>query len=214
MPKADEIALPGFEGLVLPDTDRAGSQDFTDEKKYTGLTIRRDYPQTFGSVVRALFYYKLPVRTCCDLFRMNSQCVSAIRDMVIAEAATDERAAFLINSRQRSQRDLVLTRLVEAIAEKLDDVETVKNMGIDELTSILARLEGAKPSRNGTDAPPKSPDPDDGKTIDVDVFDAALDGLKQEKKRAPRSGAEDVPGAAETPSECSTANENVGGCSL
>ena len=87
-----EIALPGFEGLVLPDTDRAGSQDFKD-KQYTGLKIRRDYPQTFKSVVRALFYYKLPVRTCCDLFRMNSQCVSAIRDMVIAEAATDARAA-------------------------------------------------------------------------------------------------------------------------
>ena len=115
----DNIALPGFEGLVLPDTDRAGSQDFKD-KQYTGLKIRRDYPQTFESVVRALFYYKLPVRTCCDLFHMNSQCVSAIRDMVIAEAATDARAAFLINNRQRSQRDIILTRLVEAIAEKLD----------------------------------------------------------------------------------------------
>lgn len=216
--KDDEIALPGFEGLVLPDTDRAGSQDFTDEKKYTGLTIRRDYPNTFKSVVRALFYYKLSVRTCADLFRMNSQCVSAIRDMVIAEAATDARAAFLINSRQRSQRDLVLTRLVEAIAEKLDDAETVKKMGIDELTSILARLDGAKPARNGTDASPKSPDRDDGKVIDIDVFDATLDRLDREKKRAPTSGVEvgakDVPGAAETPSECSTANENNGVCSL
>ena len=210
----NEIALPGFEGLVLPDTDRAGSQDFTDAKKYTGLTIRRDYPQTFDSVVRALFYYKLPIRACADLFRMNSQCVGAIRDMVIAEAATDERAAFLINSRQKSQRDLVITRLVETIAEKLEDPETVKRMGIDELTLILNRLESAKPARNGTDEPSKSPKLRKGEVIDVDKFDVIMDGLNQEKKSAERSGAEaaleDNPGAGETHSGCSTANENTG----
>lgn len=179
----DNIALPGFEGLVLPDTDRAGSQDFKD-KQYTGLKIRRDYPQTFESVVRALFYYKLPVRTCCDLFRMNSQCVSAIRDMVIAESATDARAAFLINNRQRSQRDLVLTRLVEAIAEKVEDEETIRKLSIGELISLLKRLEDAKPARNGTDTPSKQPIPTDGKVIDVDAYDVTLDRLNREKKRA------------------------------
>ena len=182
-PEEYNIALPGFEGLVLPDTDRAGSQDFKD-KQYTGLKIRRDYPQTFKSVVRALFYYKLPVRTCCDLFNMNSQCVSAIRDMVIAEAATDGRAAFLINNRQRSQRDIILTRLVEAIAEKLDDEEVVKKLSIGELTLYLDRLDGAKPARNGTDTPSKQPIPTDGKVIDVDAYDVTLDRLNREKKRA------------------------------
>lgn len=182
-PEEYNIALPGFEGLVLPDTDRAGSQNFKD-KQYTGLKIRRDYPQTFQSVVRALFYYKLPVRTCCDLFHMNSQCVSAIRDMVIAEAATDGRAAFLINNRQRSQRDIILTRLVEAIAEKLDDEEVVKKLSIGELTLYLDRLDGAKPARNGTDEPPKRSKFDNGNVIDVDPFDATLDRLDREKKRA------------------------------
>ena len=134
--------------------------------------------------MRALFFYKLSVRTCCDLFRMNSQCVSAIRDMVIAEAATDARAAFLISNRQRSQRDIILTRLVDAIAEKLDDEEVVKKMSIDELTQILNRLETAKPARNGTDAPSKGSEPTDGKVIDVDAYDVTLDRLDQEKKRA------------------------------
>lgn len=183
-PEEYNIALPGFEGLVLPDTDRAGSQDFKD-KQYTGLKIRRDYPQTFESVVRALFYYKLPVRTCCDLFHMNSKCVSAIRDMVIAEATTDTRAAFLINNRQRSQRDIILTRLIEAIAEKLDDEETVKKLSIGELTLLLNRLESAKPARNGTDEPPKRSKFDNGNVIDVDAYDATLDRLDSEKKRAP-----------------------------
>lgn len=212
--KADEIALPGFEGLVLPDTDRAGSQEFTDEKQYTGLTIRRDYPKTFESVVRALFYYKLPVRTCADLFHMNGKCVAAIRDMVIAEGATNPAAAFLINSRHRSQRDLVLTRLVEAIAERLEDEATVSKMSINELLSIVSRLENAQPARNGTDAPLKNPAVDNGKVIDVDAFDAALNGLELEKKTArveSSAGADDPP---ETPSECSTANENSGVGSL
>ena len=194
--QTNEIALPGFEGLVLPDTDRAGSQNFKD-KQYTGLKIRRDYPQTFNSVVRALFFYKLSVRTCCDLFRMNSQCVSAIRDMVIAEAASDARAAFLINNRQRSQRDLVLTRLVEAIAEKVEDEETIRKLSIGELISLLKRLEDAKPARNGTDEPKQDNKPDDDKTIDVDAFDAALDGLEREKKSAREVG---VDGSAEA--EC------------
>lgn len=197
----DNIALPGFEGLVLPDTDRAGSQDFKD-KQYTGLKIRRDYPQTFQSVVRALFYYKLPVRTCCDLFHMNSQCVSAIRDMVIAEAATDGRAAFLINNRQRSQRDIILTRLVEAIAEKLDDEEVVKKLSIGELTLYLDRLDGAKPARNGTDEPPKRSKFDNGNVIDVDPFDATLDRLDREKKRA----AEVSSASADNPPENTLGN--------
>jgi len=200
-PEEYNIALPGFEGLVLPDTDRAGSQDFKD-KQYTGLKIRRDYPQTFQSVVRALFYYKLPIRTCCDLFRMNSQCVSAIRDMVIAEAATDARAAFLINNRQRSQRDLVLTRLVEAIAEKVEDEETIREMSIGELTSLLNRLKDAMPARNGTDAPSKDPTPTDGKVIDVDAYDVTLDRLDREKKRA----AEVSSASADNPPENTLGN--------
>ena len=215
--KEDALALPGFEGLVLPDTDRAGSQDFTGQQ-YTATLVRRDYPQTFQSVVRALFYYKLPVRTCADLFRMNGKCVAAIRDMVIAEGATNPAAAFLINSRQRSQRDIVLTRLVEAIAERLDDEEAVAKMDINELTSILARLESAKPARNGTDAPPPASKSEDKDVIDVDAFDAAINGLDREKKSAREVGvevgAEDVPGASGTPSECSTRSENQGICSL
>lgn len=216
MPEKDNnFSLPGFEGLVLPDTDRAGSQDFTD-KQYTGVKIRRDYPQTFNSVVRALFYYKLPVRTCADLFHMNGKCVSSIRDMVIAEAETDARAAFLINSRQRSQRDLVLTRLVEAIAERLEDEAAIAKMSINELLSIVERLENAKPARNGTDAQKLPSSGKNKEVIDVDPFDATLDRLNQEKKSAAsqNDGSVGTPGAAQTPSECSTANENNGVCSL
>jgi len=219
MPERDaEIALPGFEGLVTPDTDRAGSQDFSDPQQYTGLAIRRDYPKTFASVVRALFYYKLPVRTCADLFHMNGKSVAAIRDMVIAEGATNPAAAFLINSRQRSQRDLVITRLVEAIAERLDDPGAVAAMNINDLTTILARLESAKPARNGTDAPNQSGKDKDKDVIDVDAFDAALDGLNREKKSAREVGAEVGPeigpGAAEAPPECSTRDGSDGVGSL
>lgn len=212
-----ELALPGFEKLVAPDTDRAASQDFTDAKKYTGLVIRRDYPRVFESVTRALFYYKLSVRTCCDLFNMSSQTVRAIRDMVIAEGSTNAAAAFLINSRHWSQRDLVITHLVETIAERLDDPDEVKKMSMGELLSYLERLESAKPARNGTDSPSTTAKSDKDNILDSDVYDILIDGLKQDKKTAREirveDGRNDGSASPGMPSECSTRSENSGVCS-
>ena len=113
--------------------------------------------------------------------------------------ATDARAAFLINNRQRSQRDLVLTRLVEAIAEKVEDEETIREMSIGELTSLLNRLKDAMPARNGTDAPSKDPTPTDGKVIDVDAYDVTLDRLDQEKKRAAEVSSASADNPPKTP---------------
>ena len=212
-----ELVLPGFEGLVVPDTDRAASQDFTDAKKYTGHVIRRDYPRVFESVTRALFYYKLSVRTCCDLFNMSSQTVRAIRDMVIAEGSTSAAAAFLINSRHRSQRDLVITRLVETIAERLDDPDAVKKMSMGELISYLERLESAKPARNGTDSPSTTAKSDKDDILDPDAYEILIDGLKQGKKNARairvEDGRNDGSARPEMPSECSTRSGNNGVCS-
>ena len=182
MERDETSALPGFERLVLPDVDRAGAQDFT-PKEYTGVRIRQEYPRVFNSVARALFFYKLPVRLCADLFSMNCGCVSAIRDMVIAEASTDPRAAFLVNSRRQSQRDIILSRLTELLAERLDDAEAVKEMSISEITAVLSRLESAPAARNGTDAPKTNAKTNDGNIIDVDGFDAVIAKLDETDNR-------------------------------
>ena len=199
------MALPGFQEFLERDVDRAGAVDFR-KKNYNAIRIRADYPGTYESVARALFFYKLPVKTCADLFKMNSLCVAAIRDQVIAESATSSAASFLVNSRRRSQREIVLTRIVEAIAEKLDDEEIVKKMSIAELTDILNRLDKAPPARNGTDEPPKAKVSDDD-IIDIEAYDQALaevsgnrlDSAKKTAHTAPEPSTEDA-------GNCSTGN--------
>jgi len=182
-------ALPGFEDLVLPDVDRAGAQNFT-AKEYTGIRIRKEYPRVFQSVVRALFFYKLPVSLCADLFSMNSQCVSAIRDMVIAESQSNPRAAFLINSRRQSQRDILLARLTDLIMERLDDEKYAKDLSIVEITSILSKLENAPAARNGTDRQSGNDDTGKGTIIDAMAYEDAINGLDAEKKSATANGGE------------------------
>lgn len=206
-----DLALPGFEGLVVPDVDRAGAQDFT-KKEYTAVRIRKDYPGTFQAVVRALFFYRLPVSTCADLFRMNCACVAAIRDMVVAGSASGGAAAFLANQRRHSQRDIAILRLSEAITEKLSDPKVLENMSVSELVDIQKRLEDAPPARNGTESGKRSSkdEIEDGEIIDGDVFDAAIaevagNGFNAEKSRARGSvGPAAADPAPESAAECST----------
>lgn len=200
-------ALPGFDDFLRRDIDRAGAMDMTGQQ-YTAVRIRRDYPGTYESVARALFFYKLPVNTCADLFHMNTQCVSAIRDQVIAASAADPRAAFLVQSRRHSQRDIVLSRLTEAIAVKLSDEDVVDKMSVGELTAILEKLEKAPPARNGTDRPAASVQASDDQVIDVSQFDDVLNGLDADKKSAAIEGSDAVgsagPGSVDQAAECST----------
>lgn len=207
---ASEVqALPGFGEFLERDVDRAGAKDLT-AKEYTAVRIRKDYPGTYQAVARALFFYKLPVKTCADLFRMNSQCVAAIRDQVIAASSTDGAAAFLVNSRRHSQRDIVLARLTEAIAEKLSDEDAVEKMSVADLTSLLERLERAPAARNGTDARRDDAARTDVTIVDASAFDDVLNGLDPAKKSAASESASDtVRAGSRSPNpatDCSTSS--------
>ena len=72
-------------------------------------------------------------------------------------------------------------------------------MSIGELIMHLNRLENAKPARNGTDEPPKRSKFDNGNVIDVDPFDATLDRLDREKKRAPEISSASADNPPKTP---------------
>lgn len=48
-------ALPGFEELIRRSVDRPGAEDLSDGRRYTAVTLMRDYPDVYKSVVRALF---------------------------------------------------------------------------------------------------------------------------------------------------------------
>lgn len=212
-------ALPGFAEFVERDVDRAGAKDFTG-KEYNAVNIRKNYPGTYQAVARALFYYRLPVKTCADLFRMNSQCVSAIRDQIIAESDKSGAAAFLVEQRRRSQRDIVIARLTEAISEKLSDDGVVAELSVADLTSLLERLEKAPAARNGTESRVDDAKRADVTIIDASAYDDAINGLIPSKKfpgesftmnSSPDPAAMTQNRAAETHAgqpECSTSNLN------
>lgn len=212
--------LPGFAefvGKVV--TDRAGAVDLTDETKYTAEVVMRDYPGTYKSVVRALFYYRLPTRTVRDLFRMSGATVAAIRNQVLAASANGGAASFFTKARAQSQRDIVLCQLLDAIEERLHDPKKLEKLSITELTGLLLRLEHAKPASNGTE--PKGEK--DITIVEPDQFDAVLDGLEDEKKFARQVGVDEGreigcgevgSGDGEGPAECSTRSGNEGVCSL
>ena len=212
--------LPGFAefvGKVV--TDRAGAVDLTNEKKYTAEVVLRDYPGTYKSVVRALFYYRLPTRTVRDLFHMSGATVAAIRNQVLAASANGGAASFFAKARAQSQRDIVLCQLLDVIEERLHNPEKLAALSITELTGLLTRLEHAKPASNGTDEKPNEKDGKDITIVAPDQFDAILDGLKEEKKFARQVGVDSTGSdggsvVADGAADCSTGSVKSGACSV
>ena len=192
--------LPGFVGFVKDAAARPGNVDLS-KKEYTAENLLRDYPQVYESVARALFFYRLPNRVIRDLLHVNGQTVKAIRDHMVAASADDGRASFLINARRNSQRDIILCRLLDLLEERLDDPERTSSLTITELMGLINRLEDAKAPSNGVG---KIPTPKNVKdeTIDVDEFDAIMNGLISEKKSAAGeigSEAASLPGGENVP---------------
>lgn len=174
--------LPGFVDFVKDAAARPGNVDLS-KKEYTAENLLRDYPQVYESVARALFFYRLPNRVIRDLLHVNGQTVKAIRDHMVAASADDGRASFLINARRNSQRDIILCRLLDLLEDRLEDENRTNSLSITELTELIKRLEDAKAPSNGVGKIPTSKNVKD-ETIDVDEFDAIMNGLISGKKSA------------------------------
>lgn len=179
--KGEQTELPGFAefvGKVV--TDRAGAEDLGDESKYTAEVVMRDYPGTYASAVRALFYYRLPVRTVSDLFRMSRATVAAIRNHVLAASANGGAASFFVEARMRSQRDIVACQLMDLLEDRLSNHDQTKKLTMGDIVGMLKQVDSIQPPSNGTknDKPPIIP------VVEPDQFDAVLDGLEDEKKCA------------------------------
>lgn len=200
MPIDTTPVLPGFVDFVKDAAARPGNVDLS-KKEYTAENLLRDYPQVYESVARALFFYRLPNRVIRDLLHVNGQTVKAVRDHMIGASAGDGRASFLVNARKNSQRDIILCRLLDLLEDRLEDENRTNALSITELTELIKRLEDAKAPSNGVaknELPKNS-------ALDVDEFDAVMNGLVLEKKSAARDielnemagarfeGAENVP---------------------
>ena len=198
-------ALPGFEEIVKTAVDRAGSQDLRD-RRYTAAVVLRDYPETFKSVAAALFKYNLPNRVIRDLYRMNGATVKGIHDMVMGAAATDGRGAFLVKCRAASTRNIVTTRLLDAILDKLDNESVIAEMSVQDLTLILNQLS----PHEATEKAPNARRSDVTIVEPAQDFEAIMDGLIAEKKRAldvaEDGSAAHNPALGKTAEESSTCN--------
>lgn len=193
-------ALPGFVEFVKDVAARPGNVDLA-KQEYTAETLLRDYPQVYASIAKALFFYRLPNRVIRDLLHVNGQTVKAIRDHMVAASPGDGRASFLVNARKNSQRDIILCRLMDLLEDRLEDENRTNSLSITELTELIKRLEDAKAPSNGVG---KNPLPKNAKdeTIDVDEFDAVMNGLILEKKSAAGeigSNAASLPGGENVP---------------
>lgn len=174
-------ALPGFEELVAHAVDRAGAQDFTGSK-YTAANVLRDYPETFRSIATAIFKYNLPNRVIRELYRVNGMTIKGIHDMVIGACSQDgARGEFLIRCRAASARSIVQSRILDALIDKLDDEDIVKEITVNELVSALKSIEPQADAREPKDRP--------GKTVTIveadGTFEDMINGLIAGKTRAP-----------------------------
>lgn len=176
-------ALPGFAEFIKDAAARPGNVDLT-QQEYTAEKLMRDYPQVYASIARALFFYRLPNRVIRDLLHVNGQTVKAIRDHMVAASAVDGRASFLINARRNSQRDIILCRLLDLVEERLEDENRTNSLSITALMGLINQLEDAKAPSNGVVGKIPTPKNVKDETIDVDEFDAIMNGLISGKKSA------------------------------
>ena len=182
--EVETVDLPGFsEFIAKAVSDRAGATDLRGAE-YTAEVVLRDYPGTYDSAVRALFYYRLPIRVVSDLFHLSRSTTTAIRNHILAASANGGAASFFTDARRKSQRDIVVCQLLDVLEERLSDPTETKKLLLTDLVSLYKELDAIRPAANGVDD-------DKGKNITIvegDQFDEVLNGLKREKKSVARIG--------------------------
>jgi hypothetical protein len=178
-----EIALPGLEDVLVPLNSRPGDRDMTDEKIFTAAVLFRDHPNVFRSACQLLFKYGLSERAVASALMLSHNTVRAIRDMVVQSqgVTTDAAAAaFFIKSRAANSRRIIQLRALEALADRLSDEKSIEDISIGQLLGIVDAVDKI----DGKTEPQNKNLKVSDDIIDVDVFDAVLDGLNEEKKSA------------------------------
>ena len=200
---AEEMALPGLESMIQPLNARPGDVDMTDGKVFTAEVLFRDHPNVFKSACQLLFKHRLSDRSVASALMLSHHTVRAIRDMVVqsqGSASDAAAAAFFIKSRVANSRRVVELRALEALSDRLAN-GSADDLSTDELLRIVAAVNKIDEDSSSVG---KSSQFSSTDIIDVDVFDAALDGLNGAEKSAREDGPADV----EKPGDhCSTTSK-------
>lgn len=188
---SDDLALPGFESLVAPLNARPGDVDMRDQKVYTAEHIFRQHPNVFKSAARLLFVNGLSERSVAAALMLSVNSVRAIRNMALeANAHGDSAAAaFYIKSKAAQSRKLLQIKALEAIQDRLEDAEKLKEISLAELISVVKTVDTL--DGDGKTAREKV-QTSDAEVVDIEVFDSVLDGLNAGKNpRGEESAADD-----------------------
>lgn len=221
MPKrstAGDVALPGLEAALLPMDARPADGDMSDEKVYTAGVLFRDHPRVFKSAVNLLFRNGLSERSVAAALYLSTNTVRAIRDMVTGmhgRTSDPAAAAFFIKSRVSNSRKTLQLRVLEVLADRLDDPDERKKITVESLLEVVKTVEELERPSQAEKNPAKEHEVYD---LDADAFDEVMDGLNPEKKSAheecPAAGPDAVDPALdpvdETGPECSTGDTDHG----
>lgn len=192
-----DIALPGLESVALPLDVRPASEDMTDAKTFTAAVLFRDHPRVFRSACELLFRNGLSIRSVSAALYLSVNTVRAIRDMVLSSdgrTVDAAAAAFFIKSRVSQARRIVQLRALEAVEDKLNDIEELKKTSIDTLISAVKSIDELERQDSGNRPESKK---DEIIDLDVDAFEDALNGLNGEKKCAGENARESTENAAD-----------------
>jgi hypothetical protein len=172
----------------MPLDVRPASEDMSDAKTFTAAVLFRDHPRVFRSACELLFRNGLSARSVAAALYLSVNTVRAIRDMVLASdgrTVDAAAAAFFVKSRVSQARRIVQLRALEAVEDKLNDAAELKAISVDTLISAVKSIDEIERQDSGGKPDTRK---DEIIDLDVDAFDAALDGLNGEKKCAREDG--------------------------
>lgn len=182
-------ALPGMESIV-PVSDDA---DMRDEKRFTAEVLLRDHPEKFRRICIDLFQAGESDAMVAMKEKVSRNTIKAIRDSVLMGGNDKTKiaaAAFFIKTRASNSRRLLQFRAIEALCERLENKGTLDDLTVEQLMSIADFCDEKEQGNDGTKTSGKRPADDVIDVESVDTFDAVINGLDGEKKRAQDDAAQ------------------------
>ena len=176
-------ALPGMESIVPVSDD----VDMSDAKRFTAEVLLRDHPEKFRRICIDLFQAGESDAMVSMKEKVSRNTIKAIRDSVLMGGNDKTKiaaAAFFIKTRASNSRRLLQFRAIEALRERLEDKGTLDDLSVEQLMRIADFCDEKDQTTDNSKSSGKRPAYDVIDVESVDTFDAVINGLDGEKKRA------------------------------
>lgn len=176
-------ALPGMESIVPVSDD----VDMSDAKRFTAEVLLRDHPEKFRRICIDLFQAGESDAMVSMKEKVSRNTIKAIRDSVLMGGNDKTKiaaAAFFIKTRASNSRRLLQFRAIEALRERIENKGTLDDLSIEQLMRIADFCDEKDQTTDSSKSSGKRSADDVIDVESVDTFDAVINGLDGEKKRA------------------------------